>query len=323
MSEDAPQQQQPPQQPPQSSLAPADLLRQTELLANQNKERESKLAESEAKNAALMQQMKKLRESFVATAKPEHDKFKNFFETSRGRSMTPDEAALYENIYFNPEATQAKAMVEEEMRIYNAEKAKHVAVTASLEEMQKKMTAMEAQNAEWKAVLAKMESASTNQTTTRAAYAAALDNDAPPVAEEPARRSVSLAAGANDGDISLPPVAPGLLPFLKQVGYTNNPRGEVVAGAFDEGTRHFKPVRTSMPPIPTNPIEYNSLTGERNFAASWKYTHPPNMSHLCNSNLASIPTSVLEQAGNGTQRIYDHKLAFMEQRYTPEYANTL
>lgn len=325
MSEDTSQQQTQQQQPPQQSPAPADLLRQTEMLAAQSKEREAKLAEAEAKNAAMARALQALQTSYMAAAKPEYEKYKAHYEASRGRPMTKDETNLYENIYFNPEASAARANVEEGMRVYQAEQSKHLAVAASLEEMQKKMDAAEKERAELKALLAKIETPALERTTTRAAYAAAMSNDAPPMAEEPTRRSVGLAAGAADGDIPLPPVAPGLLPFLKAAGVTANPRGEVMAGAYDdEPARHLKPLRSSVPPIPPNPIEFNPHTGERNFPNSNRYLNPPALSWLCNvSGAPSTPTSVLEQIGNGTTRLLDHKLAFAEHRYTPEFANTV
>lgn len=328
MSEDAtpPQQQ---QQAPAAAAAPpagqADLLRQTEMLANQNKEREARIAELERKLQAEAEQNKVLAGSYMEQAKPHYEAYKAYFEESRKRAMDQKEVALYQNIYYNPLAKEAKSAADEEMRVYKEQQKQQVSIAASLEEVKKKLDAVEAERAEWKAMLAKAKEEGADRITTRAAYAAALDSNSTTV-DEPARRSVALAAGADDsGMIPLPPVAPGLMPFLRDCNVTTAQRGEVVAGAYGDEQRYLAPVRSSVPSIPPNPIEYDPVTKERNFPLSWRYLHPGNMSWLTNlSGAPEMPTSALLNQGNGvTPMVEDKKRFFTETRYTPDHANAL
>lgn len=300
---------------PPASPAPtdqaADLLRQTELLAQQRQEQDSELEtlrKQIAEERRLREQAEKAKETYarsvVENAQPLFEKFKKHWETTQGKEMNEQEQQAYMDTFANPAAKESKAILIKEMEAAEAQRQHAISVAASLEEMKKELDAAKEERKKLTEHLAK----ATAQVppTMRAAYARAVEGEASEMSEatesaakqftESSRRTVGVAAGAED--ILVPAPNKNLLPFLRRAGVSSQSEGlEVVAGEFGE-ERTLRPLLRSLPKAPEHDLLVNKETGERNFPASKRYNDPVTYSWL---TLGPLPQTSNSELANYVQ----------------------
>lgn len=292
-----------PQTPAQEST---DLLRQTDLLATQNKEYAARLAEMERKFQEAENAKKLYAASMVETAKPQFDRYKQYWEKTQGKTMPENLAQAYLATFVDPSQKDAKAIIVKEME--EAEKAQQqsISVAASLAELKKELDAVKAERMKLEETVSK----ATEAPSTRATYARALD------AQQQHTQELSTAAGAAipEGEIPVPPPCNSMLPFLQAAGrcVTSSNQLGVTAGA--DG---LLPLLRSVPAPPTHD-QLVGKDGKLNFPFSLRYSDTAAFSYMTHGPLATAPTEVLESisAPIRSKSIYDakytHEAKFLE-----------
>jgi chemotaxis protein histidine kinase CheA len=272
-----------PQTPAQEST---DLLRQTDLLATQNKEYAARLAEMERKFQEAENAKKLYAASMVETAKPQFDRYKQYWEKTQGKPMPDNLAQTYLATFVDPAQKDAKAIIVKEMEEAEKTHQQTVSVAASLAELKKELEAVKAERVKLEETVAK----ATEAPSTRATYARALD------AQQQHTQELSTAAGASipEGEIPVPPPCNSMLPFLQAAGRcaTSSNQLGVVAGA--DG---LLPMLRSVPAPPTHD-QLVGKDGKLNFPFSLRYSDAAAFSYMTNGPLATAPTELLESISN-------------------------
>jgi len=293
-----------PQTPAQEST---DLLRQTDMLASQNKEYAARLAEMERKYQESENAKKLYAASFVETAKPQFERYKQYWEKTQGHAMPEEFAKGYLITFVDPAQKNAKAIIVKEMEEAEKMQQQTVSVAASLAELKKELDDAKAERAKLQEMIGK----ATEPVGTRAAYARAMDQEAANT------NMLSTAAGAAipAGEIPVPPPCNSMLPFLQAAGRSPTAAGQlgVVAGA--DG---LLPLLRSVPPAP----EHDQLVdadGRLNFPFSMRYTDSAAYSHMTLGPMSRMTTEQLESISkpNYQKSIYEAKYT-NESKFLPE-----
>jgi len=307
----------------------AEMARQTDMLAQRARGAETEverltreLSEYKTRNEQSTKAAMMYRASYAETQKPKADAYIAYLEETNGEKLDDKTRAGYEDAFYDPNQAAHTTLFTKQAEAYLKQKEHAASVVASLEEEKKARVAADEKAAELAKAInnnAKaIEQINNAPESMRAGYASAMSAETAAGADVSmtetevalgtqfaagaGRREASVVAGKNlePGDILCPAPSKNVLPFLADAGRNSQVGGEasVIAGKFGE-EHELLPLRTSVPAIPPNTLQYWDETQGPPLQNSMRFLSPPQMS--CMTNLMGLPTATNQELARHTQ----------------------
>lgn len=290
------QHQQQQQQQQKDSVPASELLRQADSLkteaetkgreaaanADTVKQLQAQIAAMQAVNQRFVEKDKAEREAYAKKSQADLDSYLAYF-VETGQELTPQKKEAYTKTFLDPDL---KAYKED----YMAMQRKTAEVTASKKTFEEESARLiQAEREKAKALEDAMTKTTQVLSRSRAGYAAAMQSTAAPVEHEESRvteKDIAIKASRRLGEIMCPAPSAVELPWLQDLGYSND--ASVTASAGSGGyQRSYRPLKESIPAAPEHKHLYDR-SGQVELPNSMRFHNPAFFSLLCQPEVCSV-----------------------------------
>ena len=250
---------------PQSNPEAEGLLKQADMLKEQQTEAVKALEKERAEKEAIAKELAFFRqkaakeaEEYRVAQEPKYEEFIKELEITAGK-LSDEKKKQYHSALTNPN-------FKEDAAIMLAQHKEMVELRASKKKQEEELAKERAEKAKLNETVAK---ASQQVSGMRKSYVEA----SAAAAAEPVRKEVSVTASLNANEIMCADPSVAELPFLQKFGYSNNVDVNASAGAASGPFGGIKPIRKSVMAAREHSLLYDE-DGEMNFPNSARYHNP-------------------------------------------------